>query len=104
MAGNIIPNNSGAILSIKYGFPTFLTTHDVRFGFSLIGVWLVILNFQAMQTKPWPNYLIGLGFFAGIIMILGLAVNLPLEFIILYPVWCIWLGSHILKKAGKDNQ
>ena len=104
MAGGIISTASASILRIKYGFPNLLTTHDLHFGFSLIGIWLIILNIQAFQAKSWTMYLIGLGFLTGIIMIFGLAGNSPLGFVILYPIWCIWLGRTILKSTGKDSQ
>lgn len=102
MAGGIISTTSSSILRIKYGFPSLLTTHDLHFGFGLIGIWLIILNIQAFQAKSWPIYLISLGFLIGIIMIFGLAGNSPLGFVILYPIWCIWLGRTILKSARED--
>lgn len=99
MAGGIIPLNTGAILRISHGFPSLLTTHDLHFGFGLIGIWLIILNIQAFQAKSWPIHLIGLGFAAGIITMIGL-VNLPgaLGFGILYPVWCLLLGRYLLAR------
>lgn len=103
MAGGLIPTISASILRIKYGFPSLLTTHDLHFGFGLTGIWLIILNIQALQAKAWPMYLIALGFLTGLIMIFGLAGNSPLGFVILYPVWCIWLGRHILKANVKAD-
>jgi hypothetical protein len=103
MAGDVIPKNTGSILRIAHGFPPFLTTHDQHFGFGLIGVWLIILNFQALQDQVWPNHLIGLGLFTGIIMTLGLAGDSPLGFVFLYPIWCIWLGRYILRNIKNDN-
>jgi hypothetical protein len=97
MAGRIISTTSASILRIKYGFPSLLTTHDLHFGFGLIGIWLSILNFQALQDRAWPNPLIGLGLFTGIIMTLGLAGDSPVGFLFLYPIWCIWLGRHIMR-------
>lgn len=105
MAGGIISTTSASILRIKYGLPSLLTTHDLHFGFGLIGIWLIILNIQAFQAKSWPMYLIGLGFIVGIIMIFGLAGNSPLGFVILYPIWCIWLGFHMRKlDKYKENK
>ncbi len=101
MAGGIIPNNTGAILSIKYAFPLLLTTHDIHFGFGFIGVWLVIIVVQAFQSKAWPKHLTGMGFFTGIIMIFGFAGNSPLGFVILYPIWCILLGRYTFKSVHK---
>jgi hypothetical protein len=47
-----------------------------------------------------PMYLIGLGFLTGIIMILDLADDSPLGFVILYPIWCILTGSNILRSVN----
>jgi len=104
MAGDIIPKNTAAVLRITHGFPPLLTTNDLHFGFGLIGVWLVILNFQAIQTKAWPTHLIGLGFSTGILMLIGLFGSpAALGFLFLYPVWCIWLGRHILRRSDEKN-
>ena len=104
MAGNIIPKNTANILRIEHGFPTLLTTHSQDFGFGLIGIWLIMVIIQAAQTKSWPNYLIGLGLFAGIFMMVGLAgSNGALGFVFIYPIWCILLGRRILKNERKGN-
>jgi len=103
MAGGLIPTTSASILRIKYGFPHLLTTHDLHFGFGLIGIWLLILNVQALQAKSWPMYLSILGFLTSIVIIFGLAGNSPLGFVILYPVWCIWLGRNILKRKQVES-
>lgn len=105
MAGDIIPKNTAAVLRIAHGFPPLLTTNDLHFGFGLIGIWLIIMNFQAMQAKYWPAYLIGLGFITGILMMIGLfGAPAALGFVFLYPIWGIWLGLHILKNERVDNQ
>lgn len=100
MAGGIISTAAASILRIKYGFPVLLTIHDLHFGFGLIGVWLIILNFQAIQAKSWPTHLIGLGFTTGILMAIGLIGFPPaaLGLVFLYPIWCIWLGRWILTR------
>lgn len=104
MAGGIIPRNAGAILSTTNGFPLLLTTHDLHFGFGLIGVWLVILNFQAIQAKAWPAHLSGLGFATGIFMIIGLLGSRgALGFVFLYPIWCIWLGRHLVRDTSNQD-
>lgn len=97
MAGGIIPRHIAIMLRNDYGFPSMLTTNDLHFGFGLIGFWLMLLNFQAMGTKSWPAHLMGLGFFAGIIM------QAPLGFGILYPVWCIWLGRHLVRGTNQED-
>ena len=102
MAGNIIPKNTGTILSIKYGFPSQLTYNDLHFGGGLIGIWLLIIIIQAAQTKSWPNHLIGLGLITGILMMIGLSGSpAALGFVFLYPIWCIWLGRWILKNEER---
>ena len=100
MAGGIISTASAVILRSKYGFPPLLTTHDLHFGYGLIGVWLLILNFQAIQAKSWPAHLIGLGFSTGILMMIGL-LGFPaaLGFVFLYPIWCILLGRSIWRSV-----
>jgi len=104
MAGDILPKNTGVILRTQYGFPPLLTTNDIHFGFGLIGIWLVMVIFQAVQAKAWPNHLIGLGLITGVIMIVGLNGDSPLGFVFLYPVWCIWLGRYIINSNRKDFQ
>jgi len=104
-AGDIIPKSLAAILRIKYGFPTILTTQEAQFGFGLIGVWLLLLNFQAMRTKSWPMSLIGLGFFTGIILMIGFVGEFGWSGVgILYPIWCFLLGRHILKMFALPNE
>jgi hypothetical protein len=104
MAGDIIPKNTASVLRIAHGFPSLLTTHDQDYGFGLIGIWLVMVIVQAAQTKSWPNYLIGLGLFAGILMVVGLAgSNGALGFVFIYPIWCIWLGRWILQGKRITN-
>jgi len=103
MAGGFISVNSAWVLRTKYGFPSLLTTHDLHFGFGFIGIWLLLLNVQAMQVQAWQSYLMGFGFLVGTIMIFGLAGNSPLGFVILYPIWCVWLGRHILRNASRQD-
>ena len=100
MAGDIIPTTTASVLRIRVGVPPILTVHDLHFGFGLIGIWLLIVIYQAFQTRSWPNHLLGLGLLPGFIMILGLAGNTPLGFVILYPLWCILLGRWILQGKG----
>lgn len=102
MAGDIIPKNTASVLKIAHGFPSLLVTNDIHFGFGLIGIWLVIVLVQASQEKSWPNHLIGLGLFAGILMIVGLAGSTgALGFVFIYPIWCIWLGRWILAQPKR---
>jgi hypothetical protein len=104
MAGDIITRNTAAVLRIAHGCPPLLTKHDLHFGFGLIGVWLIILNFQAIRAKSWPGYLIGLGFITGILMAIGLfGSSAALGFVFLYPIWCIWLGRYIMKSVNGQH-
>ena len=97
MAGDIIPKNTASVLRIAHGFPSLLTTNDIHFGFGLIGIWLIMVIVQVAQTKSWPNYMIGLGLFAGILMMVGVTGSTgALGFVFIYPIWCIWLGRWIL--------
>jgi hypothetical protein len=98
MAGDIIPKGTAAFRRVKYGFPPLLTMHDLHFGFGPIGIWLLMVMVQAVQTKSWPTHFIGLGFATGIFMAIGL-IGSPaaLGFVFLYPIWCIWLGRHIMR-------
>jgi hypothetical protein len=91
-------------LRIAHGFPALLTTHDLHFGFGMIGIWLAILNIQAFQAKSWPAHLISLGLSTGVLMMMGLAgFPAALGFVFLYPIWCISLGRHILRDTGKQD-
>lgn len=103
--GDIISKSTAAILRIKYGFPTLLTTQDAKFGFGLIGVWLLSLNIQAMRTKSWPMHLIRLGFSTGIIMMIGFADSFGWIGVgILSPVWCFLLGRYVLRMSAPSNE
>lgn len=104
MAGGMLSRSSASILRIKYGFPSLLTMHDLDFGFGLIGIWLVILNVQAIQNKAWPNRFIILGFISGLLMAIGLNDSpAALGFVFLYPIWCIWLGRYILRSVNEQH-
>jgi hypothetical protein len=89
-------------------------------GFGAIGLWLVGQNVIAQQRNGWPQGLVMAGFVVGGLMGLGLAA-IPgffsrvdsweaspwyikyvgmsassLGWLILYPVWCLWLGRMLL--------
>jgi len=104
MAGGFISKASASILRIKYGFPSLLTLRDQDYGFGLIGVWLILVIFQAAQTRSWPDHLIGLGLLAGILMMIGLTgSNGALGFVFIYPLWCIVAGRYILTSRRVEN-
>jgi hypothetical protein len=89
-------------------------------GNALIGLWLIGLSYSARQSGPWPQVLAVFGLVAGVIMAVGLVavpgilrgveaqaaapwyVNAEyaggLGSMILYPIWCIWLGRILLLK------
>jgi hypothetical protein len=88
-------------------------------GNALIGLWLLGLNYSAQHGDSWSNGLAISGMVIGVIMLLGLAVipgilrsidaweSAPwyvnyvglagsLGWLVLYPIWCIWLGRSFL--------
>jgi len=84
-------------------------------------LWLLGLNSSALQGNAWPHSLAIMGLVCGAIMALGLAA-VPgifegidsmesatwlikyigqagaLGWLILYPIWCVWLGKILLLK------
>ena len=90
-------------------------------GNALIGLWLLGLNFSAQQGGLWSSGLAISGMVIGVIMILGFAASQgifsrldawesapwyinyvgfagSLGWLVLYPLWCLWLGRVILFK------
>jgi hypothetical protein len=88
-------------------------------GNALIGLWLLGLNYSAQRGDFWSNGLAIFGIVVAVIMLLGLAampglfnridawesapwyVNYvglagSLGWLVLYPIWCIWLGRSFL--------
>jgi len=88
-------------------------------GYALIGLWLAALNYPVRQINFWPQRLVKLGLFSGIMMALGLAtipaiinrtdawelgpwyVNYvgllgSLGYLVLYPLWCLLVGRRLL--------
>lgn len=90
-------------------------------GNALIGMWLLGLNYSALQGNFWSRELAILGMVTGAVMLIGLAA-LPgifaridawdaapwyvnyigqggaLGYLVLYPIWCILLGRVLLPK------
>ena len=52
MVGGIIPTASATILRIKNGFPPLLATHDLYFGFGLIGIRLECRSACVLSSAP----------------------------------------------------
>ncbi|MEP7356068.1 MAG: hypothetical protein ABI847_02375 [Anaerolineales bacterium] len=86
----------------------------MEFGYALIGVWLLVFCLAAPAGADWPRGLTVLGLVAGGLMLLG-CLTLPgllrgldawealpwyvnvgqagsLGWLLLYPLWCLWLG------------
>jgi hypothetical protein len=89
-------------------------------GNALIGLWLVGLSYSAQRSRAWPHGLAVFGLVVGVIMAVGLVAvpgilkSIPaqgsapwyvnagyvggLGWVVLYPMWCIWLGRILLLK------
>lgn len=100
-------------------FPLSQTLSIVVVGYAFIGIWLLMLNYQARLHDTWSRPLGWLGIIAGAIMAIGLLaiprIFIPyvslhhlivpelgelignLGWMFFYPIWCIWLGSVYLK-------
>jgi len=114
----LVPVGSALVLSGRTGW--FLAGTYTAAGFGAMGLWLVGLNFSTQQGDAWPQSLIIAGIVIGVIMALGL-VAIPgmfsgidawesspwyvsyvgvaagsLGWLVLYPIWCIWLGRMLL--------
>ena len=92
------------------------------FGYSLVGLWLLGLNYYFVQRRDirWPPRFVQLGLVSGAIMAIGLLtgpgivgrvddpglapwfVNVgqlgSLGWLLLYPIWSIWLDRLLLSK------
>jgi len=100
-------------------YPLSQTQSIIAVGYSFIGIWLVLLNFQARLHNLWSRRIVALGIIAGTIMMIGL-LAIPRIFIpyfsqyrvlvpelgelvgnlgwrLIYPAWSIWFGRVILK-------
>ncbi len=95
------------------------------FGYALIGLWLLGLNYVGPRIDIWPRPLTRLGLVAGFVMSMGLlaGAGIPgridalesaawfvsagmvnwLGTYLLYPVWCIWLGPGQLALSGSGT-
>ena len=108
-------------LLILYGFTDFfLAGLYSGLGNALIGLWLMAFCYSMQRNDELPHNLILFGLVVGAFMALGLMgipgilaridsmVSMPrylyvalfgwLGTYILYPIWTIWLGRHLLSK------
>ena len=98
----------------------FLAGLYMAAGNALIGLWLLGLNYSALQGSSWPFSLTILGLVSGVILAFGLLtipgilsgidsmesaawfVNIgqagALGYLILFPIWCVLLGRVLLSK------
>ena len=109
----------GSVLVIFGITGWYLAALYMAVGNALIGLWLLGLNYAAQQGNVWSNGLVIFGIVVAVIMLLGLAaipgifnridawesapwyVNYvglagSLGWLVLYPIWCIWLGRSFL--------
>jgi hypothetical protein len=109
----------GSALALTGAASWFAAQLRVSTGNACLGMWLIILNRWGDATDTLPNPVITMGMFAGAVMLLGIAAvpgllmgstterNAPwisryigragnLGALLLYPLWCIWLGRSLL--------
>jgi hypothetical protein len=109
----------GSLLSIFGVTSWFLSGLYMAAGNALTGLWLVLIIHTGWGSAALPQSLLSAGSFTGVVMALGLAA-LPgilsgresersapwvsryvgragnLGSLLLYPIWCIWLGRILL--------
>ena len=88
------------------------------FGYALVGLWLLGLNYSAQRTNGWPRRLVQYALVCGASMAVGLLTDpgivgridnpelapwflyvapvASLGWLLLYPIWSIWLGRLLL--------
>jgi hypothetical protein len=105
----------GMVLSISGVRGWFLSGLYMAAGFGMVGLWLLALNYSALQANLYPQSLEILGLISGVMLALGL-VTIPgifrgidtqeykltifnsiwwassLGYLALYPIWCILAG------------
>jgi hypothetical protein len=109
---------TGSVLVITGVKGWFLAGLYMTAGNALIGLWLAALAYSALRAHSWPQGLAVFGLVAGLIMTVGL-LSVPgilrgidaqasapwyisagyvgaLGWMLLYPVWSIWLGRILM--------
>ncbi len=88
------------------------------FGYALLGLWLLGLNYSAQRRSTWPRRLVQFGLVSGASMAVGLLTGpgivgridnpdlapwfvyvspvASLGWLLLYPIWSAWLGHLLL--------
>ena len=110
----------GSVLAATGTATWFRAQLYVAAGNALIGIWLIMLNRSTGAVDALPNGVVTVGLFAGAVMALGIAAipgilsgsdteqSAPwisrhvgragnLGALVLYPLWCIWLGRTLLR-------
>lgn len=111
----------GSVLVVSGITGWFLAGLYMAAGNALIGVWVLLLNYSARQSNSLPDNLAIFGMVVGVVMILGLAAipgiftrmdtwdtapwyvsyigqSGALGYLLLYPIWCVWLGRFLLSQ------
>jgi len=110
----------GSVLVIFGVTGWFLAGLYMAAGYALIGLWVLGLSYSALQSNSMSHGLVIFGMVIGSIMAIGLVaipgifhridawdaalwyINLGqaggVGYLILYPIWCIWLGRILLLK------
>ena len=119
MGAIVAPIGSGLVYFGYTGW--FLAALVTTFGYALIGIWFLILNYSALRWISFPRSLARFGIVTGWVMIVGILAGpgilaridyvdttqwhtlIPLivggmGWNLLYTLWCIWLGRLLLSK------
>jgi len=109
----------GSMISVFGVTSWFLAGLYMAVGNALTGLWLMLINHTGWGNAALPNSLVSVGLFTGAVMAIGLTAvpgilsgrqserSAPwiskyvaragnLGSLLLYPMWCIWLGRILL--------
>ena len=109
----------GSALVISGVTGWFLAGLYMSAGNALIGLWLLALNYSVQPSDSWPHGLVVFGLVVGVTMALGMVTIIGIlrgidaqdaapwivttvglvggvGWVLLYPIWCIWLGRTVL--------